>query len=136
MKQAWRWLGGLGMVAALAVLVTACGGDGDDGDAGSGSQDPLVGSWELTGATLEGQPLDLAEIGWRLTLTLDAARTFELGQGGDWAIITTNNGAWRASDTMLTLETATATNDYPYALAGDTLTLNDVDAYTLSLTRR
>ncbi|WP_309135532.1 hypothetical protein [Cellulomonas sp.] len=152
----------LATAAATALLLTACsGGDdaaepeagagssasadapaedaGDDAPAGGGDEECVLGTWDVDTDAMAQSMQELlggAEVG-DMQMTLDGTMSYEFAEGGTFtATSDMTSGVTMSAEgmEMVTDSTSEGTMTGSWAVAGDQLTLSDLDTSGLTVT--
>ena len=127
MKLSMRLL--MACIAAGALLALAGCGGGDDGGAGGGGDPALVGSWRMTGMSVNNGPyFPPATIGWDVQVQLNAdgsASATEVWQGSTES----GGGGWSTTGNQLNLDVGSYNWTGPYTVSANQFTLTGVANY-------
>lgn len=122
-------------IALSSLLLTA--GCGDDDPTGTGSSNPLVGTWNATSFVVGG--FDLIDAGATFSLTLAAGGTESSTITGDTSMFfcettvdCTDSGTWTSTSTTLTFDPGTVDEfTVTYTISGSTLNFSGTIESTL-----
>jgi len=103
--------------ALMALIFTSCGKD--DGSSSNGGTHELVGSWNLTSASVNGQN---QSINGSSTITFGSDNTFT-GTSTEDGVTDTGHGTWSTSGSSLTIIVEGVTTTVSYSVSGNKCTL-------------
>jgi len=128
------WMGDLGLVAAMTLFFTGCGGS--DGDSNSGGGNSIVGTWRMVSVTEEGVTFSAEDMGVTMVLTINANGTWAWSETwGDE--VDAEQGTWSTSGNQLTITTTgeSESETMTFGVNGNTLTINGSEGGVSTFTR-